>query len=127
MTIAINDQQGLQSSLEPTPSRTGNLMAKGTGKKAAIPGFDVAGKTGTAQKLNPVTKTYSQSAYISSFIGFVPADDPKLVILVMVDEPQGVYWGGEVAAPAFREIGQQVLRYMNVPSNNERIFVLDKA
>jgi len=102
-------------------------VQEGTGKKAAIHGFAVAGKTGTAQKLDPETKSYSQTAYVSSFIGFVPADDPKLVILVMVDEPQGVYWGGEVAAPAFKEIGQQVLRYINVPSNEERIFVLDKA
>ena len=102
-------------------------VQQGTGKKAAIPGFDVAGKTGTAQKLDPDTKAYSQSAYIASFIGFVPADDPKLVILIMVDEPQGVYWGGEVAAPAFRAIGQQVLRYLNIPSKDERIFVLDKA
>ena len=102
-------------------------VREGTGKNAAIPGFDVAGKTGTAQKLDPDTKAYSQTAYVSSFIGFVPADDPKLVILVMVDEPQGTYWGGDVAGPAFREIGQQVLRYMNIPSNKERILVLDKA
>ena len=102
-------------------------VREGTGKNAAIPGFDVAGKTGTAQKLDPDTKAYSQTAYISSFIGFVPADDPKLVILVMVDEPQGTYWGGEVAAPAFKEIGQQVLRYMNIPSNKERILALDKT
>ena len=103
------------------------VVKDGTGKNAAIQGYDVAGKTGTAQKLDPETKAYSQTAYISSFIGFVPADDPKLVILVMLDEPQGVYWGGEVAAPAFSAIGQQVLRYINVPSNDEHIFVLNKV
>lgn len=99
----------------------------GTGKKAAVPGFDVAGKTGTAQKMDPETRRYSKTAFMASFIGFVPADDPKLAILVMVDEPKGTYWGGEVAAPAFREIARQVLRYINVPSNQERVFVLDHA
>ncbi len=102
-------------------------VKSGTGKKAAAPGFDVAGKTGTAQKMDKETRRYSKTAFVSSFIGFVPADDPKLAILVMVDEPQGTYWGGEVAAPAFREIAKQVLRYLNVPSNQERVFVLDHA
>lgn len=102
-------------------------VKSGTGKKAAAPGFDVAGKTGTAQKMDKKTRRYSKTAFVSSFIGFVPADDPKLAILVMVDEPQGTYWGGEVAAPAFREIAIQVLRYLNVPSNQERVFVLDHA
>ncbi len=102
-------------------------VKNGTGKNAEAPGFDVAGKTGTAQKMDKETRRYSKTAFVSSFIGFVPADNPKLAILVMVDEPQGTYWGGEVAAPAFREIAKQVLRYINVPSNQERVFVLDHA
>jgi cell division protein FtsI (penicillin-binding protein 3) len=76
----------------------------GTALGARIPGFSVAGKTGTAQKIDPVTKAYSHELYISSFVGFVPADRPEVAILVMIDEPKGAYYGGVVAAPAFREI-----------------------
>ena len=84
-------------------------------------------RTGTAQKIDPETHSYSKTAFIASFIGFVPADDPKLVILVMIDEPQKSYWGGEVAAPVFRNIARQSLRYLNIPSNLERVFTLNQA
>ncbi|CCQ89372.1 Peptidoglycan glycosyltransferase [Nitrospina gracilis 3/211] len=99
----------------------------GTGKQAAIPGFEVAGKTGTAQKIDPETHTYSTSAYLASFIGFVPADAPRLVILVMIDEPQKSYWGGEVAAPVFQRLAEKTLRYLHIPSSRERVFVLDRT
>ena len=81
----------------------------GTGKKAAIDGFDVAGKTGTAQKYNAETRSYSKTEFISSFIGYAPADAPRLVILVMIDNPKGMHWGGVVAAPVFREIAKKSL------------------
>lgn len=103
------------------------VVREGTGKKAAVPGFEVAGKTGTAQKIDPETHAYSKTDYVSSFIGFVPAEAPRLVILVMIDEPRVKYWGGEVAAPAFRDIAARTLRYLNVPSSKERVFVLDRA
>jgi len=103
------------------------VVREGTGQNAAVPGFEVAGKTGTAQKIDPETRTYSPTAYVASFIGFVPANAPRLAILVMIDEPQSIYWGGEVAAPAFAEIARQTLRYLNVPSSEERVFVLDRA
>ena len=85
----------------------------GTGTKAALDGFRVAGKTGTAQKVDPVTHTYS-SKRIGSFVGFVPADKPKLTITVIIDEPQGIKYGGIVAAPAFRSIAQNSLAYLKI-------------
>ena len=99
----------------------------GTGGGAAIDGFDVAGKTGTAQKYNTRTRSYSKTEFISSFIGYAPADAPRLVILVMIDNPKGLHWGGVVAAPVFREIAKKSLRYLNVPSSKERVFILDRA
>ena len=80
----------------------GVLADGGTASGAAIPGFDLAGKTGTANVV--VDGKYSSSEYIASFIGMVPASDPKLVVAVMVDEPQGSIYGGSVAAPAFQKI-----------------------
>jgi len=85
----------------------------GTGSLAAVPGYHVAGKTGTAQK--PIPGGYSTSKYVASFVGFVPATKPRLVILVMVDEPRDAIWGGVVAAPAFQSIAQFALQYLEVP------------
>ena len=92
------------------------VVTDGTGTKAAIPGFRVAGKTGTAQKIDPRTGAYSASRFVASFTGYVPADDPQLAMIVMVDEPQGDVWGGAVAAPVFSRVGEQVLSYLGVPS-----------
>jgi cell division protein FtsI/penicillin-binding protein 2 len=64
---------------------------------------------------------------MSSFIGFAPADSPRLVILVMIDNPKGLNWGGVVAAPVFQQIAKKALRYLNVPSSKERVFILDRA
>lgn len=89
----------------------------GTGTKAAVDGFRVAGKTGTAQKVDPVTHTYSRGKRIGSFVGFVPADKPKLTIAVIIDEPQGIKYGGVVAAPAFRGIAQNTLAYLKIQPN----------
>jgi cell division protein FtsI (penicillin-binding protein 3) len=91
------------------------VVASGTGHNAAIAGYDVAGKTGTAQKLDPATKRYSRNPGVLSFVGFVPADEPKLVMLVMLDEPKNEKWGSEAAAPLFSAIGGEVLRYLEVP------------
>jgi cell division protein FtsI/penicillin-binding protein 2 len=85
----------------------------GTGSLAAVPGYHVAGKTGTAQK--PVPGGYSSSEYVASFVGFVPATDPRLVILVTVDTPRNAIWGGVVAAPAFQDIARFALQYLEVP------------
>jgi cell division protein FtsI (penicillin-binding protein 3) len=87
----------------------------GTGTRAALAGYEVAGKTGTAQKIDPLLKQYTDDRHIASFMGFVPADDPRLAILVVIDEPDGSAYGGTVAAPVFRTIAQQILQYLNVP------------
>ncbi|OGF48213.1 MAG: hypothetical protein A2452_03955 [Candidatus Firestonebacteria bacterium RIFOXYC2_FULL_39_67] len=89
------------------------VVENGTGKEAAIPGLSLAGKTGTAQKFDPAIRKYSSSKYVASFAGFAPADNPKLAILVVVDEPstsRGIYYGGSVAAPAFGKIAKRALR-----------------
>ena len=103
------------------------VVENGTGKKAAIDGFEVAGKTGTAQKYITETQSYSKTEFISSFIGYAPADNPRLAILVMIDNPKGRHWGGVVAAPVFVKIAEKSLRHLNVTSSKERIFILDRA
>ena len=82
-------------------------------------GYAVAGKTGTAQKIDPKTKTYSSTKYIGSFVGFAPAENPAVVIIVVIDEPAGAYHGGDVAAPVFREIAEQILPDLNVAPDTE--------
>lgn len=102
----------------------GVVSKSGTGLLAAIPGYSVAGKTGTAQKIDPATGRYSRHAFVSSFVGFAPAEDPAVAILVMIDEPEGEGWGGTVAAPVFSTIGREVLHYLKVPpqpSLNEQV------
>ena len=89
-----------------------NVVLDGTGTLAAVPGYQVAGKTGTAAKVDP-DGTYSKSRYVASFIGIVPASRPRLVILVSVDEPRGAIWGGVVAAPAFSQIARFDLQYLD--------------
>jgi cell division protein FtsI (penicillin-binding protein 3) len=91
------------------------VVREGTGHAAAIPGYDVAGKTGTAQKLDPATRRYSHAPGVLSFAGFVPADEPRLAILVMLDEPKNEKWGSEAAAPIFAAIAREALRSLNVP------------
>ena len=92
----------------------GVLAEGGTASGAEIPGFDLAGKTGTAQKVDSATGTYSDSRYIASFIGFAPARSPKLLTAVLVDEPQGEIYGGSVAAPAFSRIMAFALPYLGI-------------
>jgi cell division protein FtsI (penicillin-binding protein 3) len=91
------------------------VTEEGTGSLAAINGYRAAGKTGTAEKVDPKTKTYSDENYVSSFVGFVPTDHPELVILVMVDEPELTTYGGLVAAPAFQEVGAWTLHHLRIP------------
>jgi len=87
----------------------------GTGKRARITGWRVAGKTGTAQKADPVSGGYSADRHFSSFVGFAPADAPRVAIGVFIDEPKGEIYGGEVAAPVFRDIAEHVLKTKGVP------------
>ena len=91
------------------------VVESGTGHNAAIPGYEVAGKTGTAQKLDPATRRYSRSPGVLSFVGWAPADVPRFVMLVTLDEPKNEIWGSEAAAPIFSAIGRGILRYLEVP------------
>lgn len=127
----ISDENGVEmEQISPQERRrvispeTARVMARmmegvategGTGMNAAVEGYRVAGKTGTAQKVDPVTRGYSVDKRTASFVGFIPADNPKLVILVVVDEPKTSPYGGVVAAPAFSAIAQQSLCYLKVP------------
>lgn len=90
------------------------VVSQGTGKNAYIDGYRVGGKTGTAQKIIP-GGGYSSSEYIASFLGVAPVNDPQVVCLVVVDSPEGVYFGGQVAAPVFKNIVRDTLRYLQVP------------
>ncbi len=90
------------------------VVESGTGQKAKPAGYTAAGKTGTAQKIDQRTGLYSKEDYVSSFAGFAPAGAPKLVIVVMVDSPVGVAWGGSVAAPVFKAVAEQSLTYLQV-------------
>lgn len=89
------------------------VVEGGTGRFAQIPGYTVAGKTGTSQKVDPATGTYGEE-YVSSFVGFAPASDPEYVTLIAVDEPRGLIWGERVAAPAFQKVMSFTLGYFNV-------------
>lgn len=86
----------------------------GTGVKAALRGYRVAGKTGTAQKADRVRGGYADDKYIASFVGFAPADDPQIVIAVVIDEPQKEHYGGVVAAPIFKGIAEAALRHLKI-------------
>ena len=90
------------------------VLRDGTGTMAYIDGYKVAGKTGTSQKADLSSGGYLKDMYIASFIGFVPADDPEIAILVVIDEPKGNYYGGQVAAPVFKKIAEKTLHYLGV-------------
>jgi cell division protein FtsI/penicillin-binding protein 2 len=90
------------------------VTLNGTAKKAQLDGYSAAGKTGTAQKIDPKTRAYSTTKFIGSFVGFAPVNNPQVVIIVVIDEPSGAYHGGDVAAPVFREIAEQILPGMGV-------------
>ncbi len=96
------------------------VVEDGTGKEAALEEYTVAGKTGTAQKMDPATGRYSHQKIVASFVGAVPAESPRLVILVLIDEPEALRWGGSIAAPTFREIARDALQYLQVPPSPSR-------
>ncbi|MCL5061862.1 MAG: penicillin-binding protein 2 [Nitrospiraceae bacterium] len=101
----------------------------GTAMEAAVDGNQVAGKTGTAQLIDPKTKRYSKEKYVSSFVGFVPADKPRIAMIVVIHEPKGQIYGGVVAGPVFRKIASESLSYLSVPrddSKEKRLLVSNK-
>jgi cell division protein FtsI (penicillin-binding protein 3) len=91
------------------------VVLEGTGRKAILEGYTSAGKTGTAQKVDPATGAYSKTKYIGSFAGFAPVNNPQIVVAVILDSAVGLHQGGQVSAPVFQRISQQVLEYMHVP------------
>jgi len=93
------------------------VVLAGTGQHAKLDGYTAAGKTGTAQRVDPGTHAYSKRNYIASFGGFAPLRDPAVVILAVVDSPQGLHEGGDAAAPIFKGIAQRVLPYLRVPQD----------
>lgn len=94
-------------------------VLEGSGKRARSQLYTTAGKTGTTEKVDPKTKTYSENLRVASFAGFAPVSDPHLVVYVVIDEPQNKpYYGGVWAAPAFREIVDKTLKYLNVGPDN---------
>ena len=93
------------------------VVEDGTGTMAKVSGYQIAAKTGTAQKFDFSTGKYSKDKYSSWFVGYVPAENPEISILVLLDEPIGSYYGGTVAAPVFQEIASKVLPYLSIPTN----------
>ena len=91
-----------------------SVTLKGTAKAAQLEGYTAARKTGTAQKVDPKTHAYSQTKYVASFVGFAPVERPAAVIIVVLDEPEGLHQGGQVSAPVFSAIADQILPYLDV-------------
>jgi len=121
-TLLASQPEVLGRPIRPeTAKEMRRLMARvtqpgGTGTQAALPGYLVAGKTGTAQKVNQEQHRYYHDKFIASFVGFLPVENPAISIIVVADEPQqGGYYGGTVCAPYFREIADQTVRYLRIP------------
>ncbi len=91
------------------------VVLEGTGRKAILEGYTSAGKTGTGQKVDPATGAYSKTKYIASFAGFAPLNNPQIVVTVILDSAVGLHQGGQVSAPVFRRVAQQVLEYLHTP------------
>jgi cell division protein FtsI (penicillin-binding protein 3) len=98
---------------------TEEVVLEGTARRAILDGYTSAGKTGTAQKVDPRTHTYSKSDYVASFVGFTPVNNAALAIAVILDTPKGLHQGGQVSAPVFKRIAEQVLAYYGVPHDVE--------
>lgn len=117
----------VRQAISPETARTLTMLlekvvSEGGGKRAAIQGYRFAGKTGTAEKLKPGGQGYLAGHYIASFAGFGPVEDPQVAALVMLDDPDGIYYGGEIAAPVFHDIMTQVMRVLNIrPDDSSRL------
>jgi cell division protein FtsI (penicillin-binding protein 3) len=119
-TVSVSDRRPAPTRVfEATTAATlqemmEGVVLEGTGKPAQLSGYTDAGKSGTAQKIDPATGRYSPNQYVASFVGFAPVNEPAVTILVTLDSPVGPHHGGEVAGPVFRRIAEQVLAYMDV-------------
>ena len=97
------------------------VVKSGTGSRAQIAGYDVAGKTGTAQKVIPDTRAYSKDKIVATFMGYLPADDPQMAIIVVVDEPKNNPYGGTTASPVFKRIAEELIQYMGIPPKSDDV------
>jgi len=118
-TIAFQPAEGTRaiSSLTAAEMRQmlQGVVLHGTGRRALLEGYSSAGKTGTGQKVDPATGTYSKTKYVASFAGFAPINDPQIAVVVILDSAVGLHQGGQVSAPIFQRITQQALEYLHVP------------
>jgi cell division protein FtsI (penicillin-binding protein 3) len=118
-TVAFHPVEGQRIISSFTAAEMRSMMQKvvleGTGVKAKLEGYTSAGKTGTGQKVDPATGAYSKTKYIASFGGFAPLNNPQIVVVVILDSAVGLHQGGQVSAPVFKRISQQVLEYLHVP------------
>ena len=101
-----------------------DVVENGTGRLAKIPGFRVGGKTGTAQKVHPGGLGYMEGHYVASFIGFTPIDEPRISVLVVLDDPKPVFWGERVAAPVFKQVAEYSLRRLNIAPDKKESSVI---
>jgi cell division protein FtsI (penicillin-binding protein 3) len=115
------DQRRVISSMTAAEMRSmmQQVVLEGTARRAILNGYTAAGKTGTAQKVDPKTHLYSKTDYVGSFVGFAPVNAPALTVAVILDSAKGLHQGGQVSAPVFNRIMQQALEYMNVPHDAE--------
>ena len=95
------------------------VVLRGTGRKAILEGYSSAGKTGTAQKVDPATHAYSRTKYVASFAGFAPVNEPAITVAVIIDSPVGPHHGADISAPVFQRVAQQVLEYLHAPHDIE--------
>jgi cell division protein FtsI (penicillin-binding protein 3) len=122
-TVAFHPADGRRVISSLTAAEMKQMMQKvvleGTGKKANLEGYSSAGKTGTAQKVDPATHAYSRTKYVASFAGFAPLNNPAIVVAVILDSAVGLHQGGQVSAPVFQGVAQQVLEYLHTPHDVE--------
>ncbi len=118
-TVAFHPAEGNRVISSYTAAEMRSMMQKvvleGTGREATLEGYSSAGKTGTGQKVDPATGVYSKTKYVASFAGFAPVNNPQIVVTVILDSAVGRHQGGEISAPVFKRISQQVLEYLHVP------------
>ena len=121
--VAFHPAEGHRVISPETAAEMKQMMRKvvleGTARKAILVGYSSAGKTGTAQKVDPATGAYSHTKYVASFAGFAPINNPAIVVAVILDSAVGLHQGGQVSAPVFQRVAQQVLEYMHVPHDLE--------
>jgi cell division protein FtsI (penicillin-binding protein 3) len=122
-TVAFHPADGRRVISSMTAAEMKQMMQKvvleGTGKKAILEGYSSAGKTGTAQKVDPATRAYSRTKYVASFAGFAPINNPAIVVAVILDSAVGLHQGGQVSAPVFQRVAQQALEYLHTPHDVE--------